>query len=189
MKVKNLNNSSLKTKKLIKDAFVQLLSEKKEIRKITVSELVQRANISRATFYSHFDDIYGVIEEFEEELVDKFFTNAKLLATDDYEKFFDALFSYMEENDNNYRMMAKSNDVLLLANRLSSLACNKLFEIITSDKKIKNKNFVELDIKIFLNGTFVEYVKFCRGHSEVTPKDLKNYSLEWYKRFLESHCA
>ena len=92
MKVKNLNNSSVKTKRLIKNTFIQMLSEKKEVGKISVSELVERAEISRATFYAHFDDIYSVVEEFEREIIDEFFTNAKLLATDDYEKFFDILF-------------------------------------------------------------------------------------------------
>ncbi len=81
MKVKNLNNSSVKTKRLIKNTFIQMLSEKKEIGKISVSELVERAEISRATFYAHFDDIYSVVEEFEREIIDEFFTNAKLLAT------------------------------------------------------------------------------------------------------------
>ena len=86
MKVKNLNNSSVKTKRLIKNTFIQMLSEKKEVGKISVSELVERAEISRATFYAHFDDIYSVVEEFEREIIDEFFTNAKLLATDDYER-------------------------------------------------------------------------------------------------------
>ena len=95
MKVRNLNNSSVKTRRLIKNTFIKMLDEKREIGKIGVSELAARAEISRATFYAHFDDIYGVAEEFETELIDKFFTNAKLLATDDYEKFFEALFSFL----------------------------------------------------------------------------------------------
>ena len=101
MKVKNLNNSSVKTKRLIKNTFIQMLSEKKEVGKISVSELVERAEISRATFYAHFDDIYSVVEEFEREIIDEFFTNAKLLATDDYEKFFEMLFAFMKQNNEN----------------------------------------------------------------------------------------
>ena len=124
MKVQNLNNSSLKTRKLIKDTFIQMVSEKNKMSKITVSELVQRANISRATFYSHFDDIYSVMEEFEEELIGNFFTNAKLLATDNYEKFFDEIFSFLKQNDENYKMMSRSDDVLFSAKRLAFLAKN-----------------------------------------------------------------
>lgn len=47
MKAKNLNASSVKTRNLIRDTFAELLYEKKNINKITVTELVQRADINR----------------------------------------------------------------------------------------------------------------------------------------------
>ena len=40
MKVKNLNNSSVKTKKLIRNTFAELIKENQELNKVTVSELV-----------------------------------------------------------------------------------------------------------------------------------------------------
>ena len=58
MKAKNLNASSVKTRNLIRDTFAELLYEKKNINKITVTELVQRADINRSTFYSHYDDVH-----------------------------------------------------------------------------------------------------------------------------------
>lgn len=60
MKVKNLNASSVKTRNLIRGTFAELLYEKKNINKITVTELVQRADINRSTFYSHYD-VYGTL--------------------------------------------------------------------------------------------------------------------------------
>ena len=45
------------TKKIIKDCFFELLSEK-DINKITVSELCNKADINRATFYRYYIDIY-----------------------------------------------------------------------------------------------------------------------------------
>lgn len=189
MKVLNRNNSSVKTRRLIKNTFMQMLSEKKEISKISVSELVARAEISRATFYAHFDDIYSVVEEFEMELINEFFTNAKLLATDNYEKFFETLFAFLKENDENYKMMCKSNDVLFSAKRLTTLGVNKLLEIINSDSLIKNKEFIELEISIFLEGLICEYVKYCRNLTSVTPSDLYAYSKEWYKKFMKERCG
>ena len=75
MKAKNLNNSSKKTRNLIKNTFAEMLSEKKEINKISVTELVKRADINRGTFYTHYNDIYEVAEDFSNELIDKFFSN------------------------------------------------------------------------------------------------------------------
>ena len=153
MKVRNLNNSSVKTRRLIKNTFIKMLSEKKEISKISVSELVARADISRATFYAHFDDIYGVVEEFETELIDKFFTNAKFSAK-----------------------------------RLTTLGINKLLELINNDANIRNRDFIEMEISVFLEGLICEYVKYCRNLTSVTPSDLYAYSKEWYKKFMKERC-
>lgn len=185
MKVQNLNNSSIKTRKLIRDTFIKMLSEKKEIEKISVSALAARANISRATFYSHFDDIYDVVKEFEDELVNAFFTNAKLIATDDYEKFFEAIFSFLAENDENYKIICKSDDMLFSPNRLSTLAINKLLELMHGDKRIKNREHIELDISIFFEGCLLEYVKYCRGLSAFTLDDLYDFTKKWYQRFIK----
>lgn len=188
MKVRNLNNSSVKTRRLIKNTFIEMLSEKKEVSKISVSELVARAEISRATFYAHFDDIYGVVEEFEREIIDEFFTNAKLLATDDYNKFFDELFAFMKSNHENYKMMCKSDDVLFSAKELSELAVNKLMELIDNDPHIRNREFIELDISVFLEGLLCEYIKYCRGLTSVTPNELYDYAKSWYENFMSMRC-
>lgn len=188
MKVRNLNNSSAKTRKLIKNTFFKMLAEKKEIGKITVSELVARADISRATFYAHFDDIYCVVEEFENELIEKFFTNARLLATDDYEKFFIAFFEFIKENDVNYKMMCTSNDFLFSANRLAMLGVNKLMELINNDSNIKNREFIDLEVSVFVEGLLCEYVKHCRGLNSLTLEDLYAYTTNWYKKFMKERC-
>jgi len=48
-------------KEAISDAFFEL-AQKKSIDKITVKDLVEYCDISRQTFYYHFQDIYEVIE-------------------------------------------------------------------------------------------------------------------------------
>ena len=188
MKVRNLNSSSAKTRRLIKNTFLEMLPEKGEISKISVSDLVKRAEISRATFYSHFDDIYSVVEEFETEIIDEFFTNAKLLATNDYEKFFKELFRFMSENDANYKMMCRADDFLFSAKKLVALATNKLLELINADKNITNRHFIEMDISIFMEGLLCEYIKYCRGMTGVTLSELYDFSLHWYEKFMKERC-
>ena len=129
MKARNLNNSSRKTRANIKKVFAQLLAEKRELSKITVTELVQRANISRGAFYSHYDDIYGVAEDYENELFECFFDNATLLSLGNADEFVDALFRYLRENDENYKLLCRSNDLLFTAKKMCSIASAKLLEI------------------------------------------------------------
>ena len=58
------------TKKVIKDAFLSLL-EKKDLNKITVSEICSIADINRATFYRYYLDIYDLFDKIQEEFVEK----------------------------------------------------------------------------------------------------------------------
>ena len=56
------------TKKVIKESFFQLLEEK-DITKVTVSELCEKADINRATFYRYYIDIFDLLEKIKEEFV------------------------------------------------------------------------------------------------------------------------
>lgn len=52
----------IKTERAIYSALVNLLN-KKDLEKITVSELAERAEINKATFYLHYSDIYSLYQE------------------------------------------------------------------------------------------------------------------------------
>ena len=183
MKVQNLNSSSKKTKRLIKNVFAEMLSEKRELSKISVSELCARAEISRGAFYSHYDDIYGVAEDYENELIDLFFDNARLLSPSTVEQFIDTLFDYIRKNDENYKLLCCSNDFLFTAKKLTAIASNKFLELCYESPYLKNRENLELEINVFIEGLFCEYVRYCRGYSAVRLDDLYAYTREWVARF------
>ena len=56
------------TKKVIKETFISLLEEK-DLKKITVSELCNNADINRATFYRYYLDIYDLYDKIQDEFV------------------------------------------------------------------------------------------------------------------------
>ncbi len=56
------------TKKVIKDTFIDLLSEK-DINKVTVSEICKIADINRATFYRYYLDVFDLLEKMEDDFV------------------------------------------------------------------------------------------------------------------------
>jgi AcrR family transcriptional regulator len=60
-----------KTRGLIKQALIQLLSEK-DIKDISVSELSNLADINRGTFYLHYTDIYDLFGQIEREVLNEF---------------------------------------------------------------------------------------------------------------------
>lgn len=189
MKVRNINNSSVKTRSLIKSTFAAMLSEKGEIGKITVTELVKRADINRGTFYSHYDDIYGVAEDYENELIDKFFDETKMLNMQNIESFVDSFFDYIRKNSENYKLLCRSNEFLFAAKKLTTIASKKFLEICYKDPKVTNKEHIELEINVFIEGLLCEYVKYCRGFTKETPEKLYEYTKFWVKNFKERVCV
>ncbi len=60
-----------RTKYVIRRAFEELISEK-DVNDITITEIASAANINRKTFYAHYDGIYKLIEEIENEIAEEF---------------------------------------------------------------------------------------------------------------------
>lgn len=66
-----------RTKKMIQEAYVGLLMEKKP-GKITISEIARRADIDRKTFYLHYDSVEDIIREFCKSKVDELMESLKM---------------------------------------------------------------------------------------------------------------
>lgn len=61
---------STKTKNSIINAFLELRS-KRDIEKITVKELCEKAMINKSTFYTYFRDVYDLSEYLENEIAEE----------------------------------------------------------------------------------------------------------------------
>ena len=60
-----------RTKALLSQGLIQLMEEK-EIRDISVKELTDLADINRGTFYLHYNDIYDLLTQMEDDLFVEF---------------------------------------------------------------------------------------------------------------------
>ncbi len=58
-----------RTRRSIVNAFLELRT-KKDLEKITVKELAERAFINKATFYAHYRDIYDLSDKLQTETID-----------------------------------------------------------------------------------------------------------------------
>ncbi|MCD7886855.1 MAG: TetR/AcrR family transcriptional regulator [Clostridiales bacterium] len=63
-----------KTKRSIANAFLKLRSQK-ALERITVKELAALAEISKATFYLHYKDIYDLSEQMQNEVIENILGN------------------------------------------------------------------------------------------------------------------
>lgn len=111
-----------KTREAIFGAFVELLSEK-NFGQITVGEIIERADVGRATFYAHFETKDYLLKELCEELFCHIFDSASNQNTA-HRHIFDCnapdsvflhLFQHLKNNDNNIsRLLSCQNNELFL---------------------------------------------------------------------------
>ncbi len=104
--------SAIRSRKMIRQAFVELLQEK-PIEKITVTDIVIRADINRGTFYAHYQDTRAAIEQIENEIIEKM---VEFLSEFRYKNFFqnplpllEKISNYLEEDVEFYRILINAN--------------------------------------------------------------------------------
>lgn len=68
---KTVDRRTRKTKKAIRHAFAELLSQK-DINDITIRDIADLADINRKTFYNYYSGIYQIVDEIENDIVHAF---------------------------------------------------------------------------------------------------------------------
>lgn len=156
-----------KTRTAIFAAFTELLS-KKEFHQITVGEIIDKADIGRATFYAHFETKDFLLKDFCEELFCHIFdienneghTHHHIFDCDGSPSAFLHLFQHLQKNDNHILTLLssqnnelflkyfRSNLELLIENHLS------LFE------SRKSNDIPDSFWKNYIVSTFTETIKW-----------------------------
>lgn len=120
-----------KTREAIFASFTQLLSQK-DYTQITVGQIIENADIGRATFYAHFETKDYLLKEYCEELFCHIFDaqnktaqdHRHIFACDSSDAAFLHLFKHLQKNDNNIlTLLSSQNNELFLRYFRSNLAC------------------------------------------------------------------
>lgn len=182
MKVKVLNASSKKTRASIKSAFALVLKEKREIGNITVTELVKKADITRSTFYTHYDNIYDVARDLQDELLDVLFSDVTQISSlDDMKNYLSMLFNYLQNNEKLYKMILSTDEPLLFMDRLNRIMNRQLNEFF-KNRPMENKS---LNISFFVDGTIHLFIKYFRCEIDTSLEELNNYVFDTFIKFFK----
>lgn len=155
-----------KTRKAIFDSFIQLLS-KKSFENITVSEILDTADVGRATFYSHFETKDYLLKELCRELFCHIFdalhgenSHNHIFNCNSKENVFLHLLRHLQKNDNHILdLLAGSNNELFsryFTVELKALVKDN-FHIFENEKY----KLIPLDFRINqITASFIETVKW-----------------------------
>ena len=186
-----------KTRTAIFEAFGSLMSEK-NYSKITVQEIIDRANVGRTTFYAHFETKDDLLKALCEELFGHIIGTAGDCAhthglySDEKapESVFCHLLQHLQENDSNILgLLSSENNEIFLWYFKDSL--NGLIESLYEDRGESTgsgfgsgENFsIPRDFLInHISGSFVEMVRWwIRGRMKQTPEELD----VWFRAVID----
>lgn len=179
-----MDRRTRKTREAIFEAFTDLLS-KKDFDGITVSEIIERADIGRATFYSHFETKDFLLKELCEELFCHIFDKAEncgaehrhIFNCDSTETAFLHLFRHLQRNDNNIlTLLSSRNNDLFLRYFRSNLA-----GLIERQADIAARARPNVPAPFWQNhvvSTFIETIRFwLQGGMKESPEEITAYFL------------
>lgn len=86
-----------KTRKALQVALAELIANK-DIHQITVQELADKADIHRATFYTHYQDVYDLYEQLERQIVTEISMIIVSEPTHNYKGLYRTIIDYILNN-------------------------------------------------------------------------------------------
>ncbi|SEG08899.1 transcriptional regulator, TetR family [Eubacterium ruminantium] len=172
----------IKTKRAIRNAFAHLLAEK-EVANITVTDIIQRAEINRKTFYNHYTGVHELVDEVEDEIVNNvehILTELDFIfiLTNPY-KLFDKLTAIINSDYDFYSPLLSMSGNVSLVTKISESLRNKTKDAILSQWDVNEK---ELDIMLqfVFSGTFTVYQNWFNSD--------RTMSLETLSRITSTVC-
>ncbi|MGG1634414.1 TetR/AcrR family transcriptional regulator [Paenibacillus sp. NRS-1760] len=130
----------LRTRQLIRDAFVDLLQEI-DLEKITVNRIAERATINRVTFYLHYRDIPEMLERLSDDMINEIHTilhdiRNQPRSTDLDWSILLKVLEHIAENSKFYKVLLASQRIPIFTDKLSNL----IVDLITSRREYQNNS-------------------------------------------------
>ncbi len=144
--------NAIRSRQLIKNAYVALLNEK-DVNKITVTDIIGRAGISRGTFYAHYADVRDLYTRLEQDAIR---TILNIIDETGIFNFYENPFPTLEAN---LRLLEKNKEYYRLL--LSSCVGGSFIQQLSDDFA---RRFVPLFMEHFSNVNaeiFRSYISFA----------------------------
>jgi len=163
-----------RTRNKIRKAFAELLAERGTVKNITVTDLADRADITRGTFYNYYDNLYEVGAELQSEIEKQIFAEYNQFASsDDVERYIDQVFDFLARQESVYRQLLSSEAPSAFLNQLENQVSERVLSMMR-EKGIEDKG-VEFELLLTTNGAFSIVRKYYRNEISVSLEDIRDY--------------
>ena len=154
---------------------MDLLKEKK-FEKITVTDIVNRADINRSTFYAHYTDVRGLVEEIRSEAVERAMAVVKEM---DFREllhspapFLRKLVEIANENRELYTIMGKTVLSMSQLEKIKVILVEKALDLQEIPEEIRNQRSFRIRLHFFVGGIINVYQQYLVGNLDVTTEEI-----------------
>lgn len=116
------------TKKLIKDAYLELL-ETNPSEKISVTDICRMADVNRSTFYMYYEDPITLRQDIENDLMEQIPVlsemPSEITSDEQFVAILESFFTYIKDNDRMFRILIMQSDNRVFNRRLIDAVLRK----------------------------------------------------------------
>ena len=167
--------NAVRSRRMIREAFVELLHEK-PFEKITATDIINRSGLNRSTFYAHYPDVKGIIDEITGEIFTMF---RQMIAELDFSRFLNdpepnlkKVVSFLEENQHIYRLLDQSDMSLIYLEQMKKALIQQVLDIPDLPTNGASQVSVDIRIRMLLSGVIDAYRDWLAGRIDCTLEEL-----------------
>lgn len=181
------NRNYYKTEESIKNSLVSLYLKKGDLKKITVKELCEVANISRSTFYLHYSDLISIFESVGNKFVDSLGVMITDLSTanitDDFSDYIKTIFQLLDESSDIFKIGISSEYPLIYIDRVKT-HLEKLIKLSPALSKTRiGQEQTLIEIRIIVSGLIDFVIGLLRSGEKIDQdkhiKTINSFIVRW----------
>jgi len=166
MAVKKEYRNAIRSRQMIRAAFVEMLYEK-PFEKITATDIINRSGLNRSTFYAHYPDVQGLVEELEEEAVRRSQEMLPLIRDKSFftepEPFLKSMEMLITENAELYRLLGRSDFAVRQVEKMKVDFVEQTLRFPDLPEKLRSSDAFRVRIHFFIGGVLNTYLQWLQG--------------------------
>jgi AcrR family transcriptional regulator len=175
MNPKGTNRSVRKTKEKLRHALTELLKEK-PVKNITVREIADFVDINRGTFYLYYKDIYDMVEQIENEMLEEFNDIVKLRVENTEggspNPVLADVFTFLADNADMCVALIGPNGDLGFVNKLKELVRERCLYYWTEIYNAESTRYFDYFYSFFISGCVGMFEEWLKDGMNESPEEM-----------------
>lgn len=166
------NRRTLYTKKVIKESLIELL-QVNDIHQITVTNICNKADINRGTFYSYYKDAFDLLQSIEDELFNQILVYLVETPTKDYtDSLLNKVLELISENKDLCRvLLCKQRDGRII-DRILYIASKANLEPLFDNSSEFDKSYFDYLIRYSVGGVLAIIQVWLENDLKESPREI-----------------